>query len=146
MRGEAMIRSLVASGRSFMVLILLATIVAGGASAQNGKPESQSPPDVPQLIQQLKKPDLQDRRDAARELGKIKPLPAEAIPVCGELLILGKSVIRHTQVSLALTAQFWQDTQTRGRRFFFSFERDVSRGRRDSRTLQRYLRLPWRRK
>ena len=81
-----MIRYLVKLVRNSMVLMLLAAITAGGAWAQNGNPGPKSPPDVSKLIQQLKKPDLGDSRDAARELGKIKPLPAEAIPALIDVL------------------------------------------------------------
>lgn len=81
-----MIRYLAAPVRNFMGLILLAAITAGAASAHNGNPGPKSPPEVSSLIQQLKKPDLQDRRDAARKLGKIKPLPAQAIPALMDVL------------------------------------------------------------
>ena len=49
-----MIRYLVTLVRNSMGLILLAAITAGGAWAQNGNPGPKSPPDVSQLIQQLK--------------------------------------------------------------------------------------------
>jgi HEAT repeat protein len=81
-----MIRSLVTLVRNFMGLILLAAIAAGGAWAQNGNPGPESPPDVSQLIQQLKSLDTHERVHAAREFEKIKPLPPEAIKALVEML------------------------------------------------------------
>ncbi|HYB91267.1 MAG TPA: HEAT repeat domain-containing protein, partial [Candidatus Binataceae bacterium] len=83
---EAMIRYFVLAGRIFIVAMVIATIAAGAAWAQNGKPGSQSPPDVSQLIQQLKSLDSQKRVHAAREFDKIKPLPPEAIEALVEML------------------------------------------------------------
>jgi hypothetical protein len=81
-----MIRYLVTLVRNFMGLILLAAIAAGGAWAQNGNPGPKSPPDVSQLIQQLKSLDTQERIHAAREFDEIKPLPPEAINALVEML------------------------------------------------------------
>ena len=72
--------------RSFMVLMLLAAIAVAGAWAQNGNPGPKSPPDVSQLIQQLKSLDTQERIHAAREFDEIKPLPPEAIKALVEML------------------------------------------------------------
>lgn len=76
---DPMIRYLVTLVRNFMGLILLAAIAAGGAWAQDDNPGPKSPPDVSQLIQQLKSADTQKRVHAARELENVKPLPPQAI-------------------------------------------------------------------
>ena len=81
-----MIRYWVALIRNFMGLILLAAIAAGGASAQDDNPRAKSPPDVSQLIHQLKSLDPQERLHAAHALEKIKPLPPEAIEALVEML------------------------------------------------------------
>jgi len=81
-----MVRHLVKAGRVCVVAIVVAMIAAGTAKAQNGTPDSQSPPDVSQLIQQLKSPDTQERVHAAREFEKIEPLPPEAIKALVEML------------------------------------------------------------
>jgi HEAT repeat protein len=72
-------------------LTLLAAIAAGGASARNYNPithntNAESPPDVSQLIRQLKSPDTRERIRAALELDKIKPLPPAAIKPLLEML------------------------------------------------------------
>jgi HEAT repeat protein len=74
-----MIRYLVRAGRIFVAAMVVAMIAAGAASPQNGKPDSESLPDVSQLVKQLKSLDLQEREHAARELEKVKPLPPQAI-------------------------------------------------------------------
>lgn len=81
-----MIRYLVTAARIFVVTIVVATIAAGAARAQNGKPDSQSLPDVSRLIKQLKSLDSREREHAARELAQIKPLPPEAIQPLVELM------------------------------------------------------------
>ena len=81
-----MIRYLVTAGRILVVAMVVAMIATGAARAQNGKPDSQSPPDVSQLIKQLKSLDSQEREHAARELEKIKPLPPEAIEPLVEMM------------------------------------------------------------
>src|SRR5271170_979303 len=85
-RAKVMVRHLVKAGRVCVVAIVVAMIAAGTAKAQNGTPDSQSPPDVSQLIQQLKSPDTQERVHAAREFEKIEPLPPEAIKALVEML------------------------------------------------------------
>lgn len=56
------------------------------AVAQRTKYASPSSQNVSRLIKQLKSPELQRRREAARELGAIKPLPPEAIQALAEAL------------------------------------------------------------
>jgi len=66
----------------FAGLLLGAAIVTQVEYARSAEP----PPDISHLIQQLRDPDLDHRRDAARELGKISPLPPEGINVMASLL------------------------------------------------------------
>ena len=66
----------------FAGLLLGVAIVS---QAEYARPEEPSA-DISHLIQQLHDPDLDRRRDAARELSKISPLPPEGINVMASLL------------------------------------------------------------
>lgn len=63
--------------RVFAAVLLTAALVneAGWVRAAHASD------DVSRLIQQLHDPDVQHRRDAARELSKITPLPPDGIEV-----------------------------------------------------------------
>ena len=63
------------AGRIFAALLLFATI----AVAAGCKRASPLPPNVSRLIAELRSPDLRRRQDAAVALGKVHPMPPEAI-------------------------------------------------------------------
>ena len=76
------LRSIIIMKRIFAALLLTAAFVievgcVGAAHASD---------DVARLIQQLHDPDVQHRRDAARDLSKITPLPPPAMESMAELL------------------------------------------------------------
>jgi HEAT repeat protein len=58
-------------------MLAVSTVAAQG---REGERASSSPSRVAGLLQELQSPDLQKRRDAARKLAAIKPLPPAAIP------------------------------------------------------------------
>ncbi len=95
-----MIRCWGTLARNFIGLIVLAATVAGGAWAQDSDPSPKSPPDVSQLIQQLKSLDPQERLHAAREFEKIKPLPPEAIKALVEMLRTPSNVAQYAVTAL----------------------------------------------
>jgi hypothetical protein len=63
------------AGRIFAALLLFATI----AVAAGCKRASPLPPNVSRLLAELRSPDLRRRQDAAVALGKVHPMPPEAI-------------------------------------------------------------------
>ncbi|HSR56616.1 MAG TPA: HEAT repeat domain-containing protein, partial [Candidatus Binataceae bacterium] len=68
------------------LLMLLAAVPIRTARAQTGEHASPSAASVSNLIQELRSPDLRRRRDAARELSNIEPLPSEAIAALAQAL------------------------------------------------------------
>ena len=66
----------------FAALLLTTAIVIGGRYTSSARASD----DVSRLIQRLRDPDVQHRRDAARELSKISPLPPEGIEAMAGLL------------------------------------------------------------
>src|SRR5262249_51039081 len=70
-------------GRAAVLLLLWIAISIATASGAQDKPGRDSAASVAELLEQLELPEssdnLQRRRDAARELSEIKPLPADAI-------------------------------------------------------------------
>lgn len=68
-----------------VLLPLILMIGAGAAQAQNGD-RAPSPANVAALIQRLQSPAPRTRRDAARALAAIKPLPPAAIPPLIQIL------------------------------------------------------------
>jgi hypothetical protein len=70
-----------------MKLVLAGLLLAAAITTQAEYARSAEPsPDISHLIQQLRDPDLDHRRDAARELSKISPLPPKGINVMASLL------------------------------------------------------------
>ncbi len=64
-----------------VMLLLMISLVRGGVVRAASAPD-----DVARLIQQLHDPDVQHRRDAARDLSKISPLPPDALGTLVNLL------------------------------------------------------------
>jgi len=65
---------------------LLTLAIAGPVCAQQAPRSRRSPRYVAELIRELKSPDLNDRKNAARALSTIEPLPPEAIQALADLL------------------------------------------------------------
>ena len=65
----------------FAALLLAAALVNAGVCTRTAHASD----DVSRLIQELHDPDVQHRRDAARELSKISPLPPEGLEVMASL-------------------------------------------------------------
>src|SRR5712692_5498282 len=71
---------------AWLVVSILA-IAVPACAAQAPEQTRQSSPSVSELIDKVKRlPDSQDRRDAARELSMIEPLPLEAIQALAEAM------------------------------------------------------------
>ena len=68
------------AGRIFAALLIFAAIAAV-AGCKHAAP---LPPNVSRLIVELRSPDLRPRQDAAVALGKVQPLPPEAIEALTE--------------------------------------------------------------
>jgi HEAT repeat protein len=70
-------------GPAAVLIVLWIAVSISSARGEENKPEQNSAPTLAELLKQLGLPDssanLQQRRDAARQLSEIKPLPAEAI-------------------------------------------------------------------
>ena len=76
--------------RVFLPALLLVLISARAAPAQKTADQgAHAPTRVSSSIEQLRSPELQQRRDAARELAKIAPMPPEAIEALAQFLETG---------------------------------------------------------
>jgi HEAT repeat protein len=69
-----------------MLLALVVALSSTPARARDYRHHRYSPSEVSALIAALRSPDLQDRRNAARTLATIKPLPPEAIAPLAQAL------------------------------------------------------------
>jgi HEAT repeat protein len=77
---------LLTGGASLALLLLLIGAAIDAAPAREKNHDSQSPPNVSQLIQQLNSRDLHRRIKAANALAAMKPFPPEAIPALIQVL------------------------------------------------------------
>jgi HEAT repeat protein len=72
--------------RVLLPALLLVLISARAAPAQKTADRSAPPTSVSSSIEQLRSPELQQRRDAARELAKVAPMPPEVIEALARFL------------------------------------------------------------
>ncbi len=80
------------AGRIFAALLLFARI----AAAAGCKRASPLPPNVSRLLAELRSPDLRRRQDAAVALGKVHPMPPEAIKALAEAVKTEEAVRTRT--------------------------------------------------
>src|SRR5260370_26787681 len=80
---------------------LLTLAIAVPVCAQPAVRNRHSPRYVSDLIRELKSPDLKDRKDAARALSTIEPLPPEAIRALADLLETSKHYDRAERYAIS---------------------------------------------
>jgi hypothetical protein len=67
-----------------LLLVLISARVAPGQKTDDQS--AHAPTSVSSSIEQLRSPELQQRRDAARELAKVAPMPSEVIEALAQFL------------------------------------------------------------